>query len=109
MNYFIFNLVLVDIMVVFFVILCFIFIYVFDYLDGLLGMFICKLFIGSNFSWLGGLVFVYFLVVIFVECYFVVVYLYGNRGKLMMKRVKYVIVGCWVFVVVFNLLLFFIM
>ncbi|XP_058950452.2 allatostatin-A receptor-like [Pocillopora verrucosa] len=109
MNYLILNLALADIMVVSFVTPRFIFIHAFDHPDGLLGTLICKLFTGSNFSWLGGSASVYSLVAISVERYFAVVHPYGNRGKLTMKRVKYVIAGCWVLAVAFNLPLFFTM
>ena len=109
MNYLILNLALADIMVVSFVTPRFIFIHAFDHPDGLLGTLICKLFTGSNFSWLGGSASVYSLVAISVERYFAVVHPYGNRGKLTMKRVKYVIAGCWVLAVAFNMPLFFTM
>lgn len=106
MNYLILNLAVADIMVVSFVAPRFIFIHAFDHPDGIFGTLICKLFTGSNFSWLGGSASVYSLVAISVERYFAVVHPYGNRGKLTLKKLKYVILACWVLAVVFNLPLF---
>ena len=42
-----------------------------------------------------------------VERYFAVVHPYGTRGKLTIKKVKYVVAACWLFAIIFNLPLFF--
>ena len=106
MNYLILNLAMADIMVVLFTAPRFILAHAFNHPDGLLGSFVCKLFTGGNFSWLGGSASVFSLVAISVERYFAVIHPYGTRGKLTMKKVKYVIAGCWLLAVVFNLPLF---
>ena len=106
MNYLILNLAAADIIVVAFVAPRFILIHAFDHPDGFMGSLICKLFTGSNFSWLGGSASVFSLVAISIERYFAIVHPYGNRGKLTMKKLKYVVVACWVLAVVFNLPLF---
>ncbi|XP_068674668.1 neuropeptide FF receptor 1-like [Montipora foliosa] len=108
MNYLILNLALADIMVTMFIAPRFIFIHTFDHPLGLAGSIICKLFTGGNFSWLGGSASVFSLVAISVERYFAVVHPYGSRGKLTIKKVKFVAVACWVFAIIFNLPLFFI-
>lgn len=106
MNYLILNLAAADIMVVAFVAPRFILIHAFQHPDGFAGSLICKLFTGGNFSWLGGSASVFSLVAISVERYFAIVHPYGNRGKLTMKKLKYVVVACWALAVVFNLPLF---
>lgn len=78
MNVLFLNLVLVDMMVVLFIVLCFILIYFFKYFDGLVGKVFCELLIGGNLVWYGGIIFVFMLVVIVFECYYVVMYFYGN-------------------------------
>ena len=106
MNYLILNLALADIMVVMFIAPRFIFIHAFDHPHGFLGSIICKLFTGGNFSWMGGSASVFSLVAISVERYFAVVHPYGTRGKLTIKKVKFVVMACWVLAIVFNLPLF---
>lgn len=108
MNYLILNLAVADIIVVAFVAPRFILIHAFQHPDGLLGSLICKVFTGSNFSWLGGSASVFSLVAISVERYFAIIHPYGNR-KLTMKKLKYVVWACWVLAVAFNLPLFFTM
>ena len=105
MNYLILNLAVADIIVVAFVAPRFILIHAFEHPDGFLGSLICKVFTGSNFSWLGGSASVFSLVAISVERYFAIIHPYGNR-KLTMKKLKYVVWACWVLAVVFNLPLF---
>ena len=105
MNYLILNLAVADIIVVAFVAPRFILIHAFKHPEGLLGSLICKVFTGSNFSWLGGSASVYSLVAISVERYFAIIHPYGNR-KLTMKKLKYVVWACWVFAVVFSIPLF---
>ena len=106
MNYLILNLAAADIIVVAFVAPRFILIHAFQHPDGFVGSLVCKLFTGGNFSWLGGSASVFSLVAISVERYFAIVHPYGNRGKLTMKKVKYVVLACWMLAVVFNLPLF---
>ena len=106
MNYLVLNLAIADIMVVLFVTPRFILSHAFEHPQGLLGSLICKLFTGGNFSWMGGSASVFSLVAISVERYFAVVHPYGTRGKLTIKKVKFVVVACWMLAIVFNLPLF---
>lgn len=106
MNYLILNLAAADIMVVLFIAPRFVLIHAFEHPHGFVGSLICKLFTGGNFCWMGGSASVFTLVAISVERYFAVVHPYGTRGKLTMKKVKFVIAACWVFAIVFNLPLF---
>lgn len=82
MNFLFLNLVIVDMIVVLFVVLCFFLSYFFVYLDGKIGIIFCKFLIGGNLIWIGGVVLVFIFVVIVFECYYVVMYFYGNKGKL---------------------------
>lgn len=106
MNYLILNLALADITVVLFIAPRFILIHSFDHPHGLVGSIICKLFTGGNFNWIGGSASVFSLVAVSVERYFAVVHPYASSGKLTIKKVKYVIVACWLQAVIFNLPLF---
>lgn len=72
MNYLILNLVVVDILVVFFVVFWFVFFNVYIFFDGMIGIVICKLLIGGNLFWIGVVVFVFILVVVVLERYYVI-------------------------------------
>lgn len=67
---------MVDIMVVVFVILRYVFSLFFVYFFGFVGDFLCCFIIGGNFMWIGGVVFVFIFVVIVFECCYVVVRFY---------------------------------
>lgn len=79
MNYFFVNLVWVDMMVVIFIVFQYIFLYIYRYFQGFVGDYLCKFFIGGNFMWIGGVVFVVIFIVIVFERYFVVYYLYDEK------------------------------
>lgn len=72
------NLVVVDIMFVIFLVLIVIFSFVLDYLDGIIGFVLCKLVIGGNVVWIGGVLFIVIFVIIVIECYYVVVYFFES-------------------------------
>lgn len=100
---------MVDIMVVVFVILRYVFSLFFVYFFGFVGDFLCCFIIGGNFMWIGGVVFVFIFVVIVFECCYVVVRFYLFIKKLIMVKLWGLVILFWVFVLLFNLLLFFIM
>lgn len=66
-------------MVVFFIIFDYIVNWVFQYLLGVIGNYVCMFIIGGNFVWVGMVVFMFFLVVVVFECYVVVVYFFNER------------------------------
>lgn len=76
-NFFFINFVIVDMIVVVFIGIFFVIIFFIFYFEGKNGIIFCKMFIGGNIGWIGVLVFVFFLIVIVIECYGVVMYFYS--------------------------------
>lgn len=70
----------------------------FVYLGGVIGDLLCKFVMGGVLGWIGVVIFVFFLVVIVIECYFVVMFFYSLRGKLILVKVLIFVVVSWLFV-----------
>ena len=56
--------------------------------EGLTGRVLCALLTGGNVAWVGAFTSVFTLIAIATERYFAVVYPYGNKGKLTMRKLK---------------------
>ena len=56
--------------------------------EGVTGRVLCALLTGENVAWVGAISAIFTLIAIAVERYFAVVYPYGNKGKLTMRRLK---------------------
>ena len=56
--------------------------------EGVTGRVLCALLTGGNVAWVGAYASVSTLIAIAIERYFAVVYPYGNKGKLTMRKLK---------------------
>ena len=56
--------------------------------EGVTGRVLCALVTGRNVAWSGSYASVFTLIAISIERYFAVVYPYGNKGKLTMRKLK---------------------
>lgn len=75
-------------MFVFFIVLNYVLKKLFNYLDNIIGLVLCKVFIGGNVVWIGVVLFVLIFVVILVECFYIVMSLVSSNVKLIMWKVK---------------------
>lgn len=78
----------------------------FNYLNGFIGEYLCKLCIGGNFMWIGGVVLVVLLIGVVFERYFVVLYFYDENCCILKKKFKFIILVCWLFFICWNFFLF---
>ena len=56
--------------------------------EGVTGRVLCALLTGKNVAWIGSYASVFTLIAIAIERYFAVVYPYGSKGKLTMRKLK---------------------
>ena len=71
-----------------------VFIHTFTHPDEVTGDVLRKLLTGGDFGWVGGAASVFTLVAIGIERYYVVLYPYGNKGRLTKLKVFSVLVNC---------------
>lgn len=105
MNFLFVNFVIVDLLIFIWCLLGMVFLYIIQ-LSGQLGIFFCKFIIIYRIVGIGMIVFGLILILIFVEWYKVFVILMVMCFWFSKGNVFYVIVGIWVFVVVYVCLLF---
>lgn len=108
MNYLLLNLAIADFLTVLFLAPQYIFIYTFTHPTGRDGDMLCKFMTGGNISWIGGVSSVFALVSIACERYYAVMYPH-NQGKISTRTLRIIIITCWLFSVVFNAPLFFVL
>ncbi|EDO49025.1 predicted protein, partial [Nematostella vectensis] len=106
MNFLLINLAVADMMVAIFIAPRFLFMNAINHPEGLAGTIICKLITGGNFSWTGGACSVFTLVAIAFERYYAVMYPYNDKGKMSIKKLRYIFIGVWLGAAVLNLPLF---
>ena len=56
--------------------------------EGVTGIVLCALLTGETVAWVGAYASAFTLIPITIERYFAVVYPYGNKGKLTMRKLK---------------------
>lgn len=56
--------------------------------EGVTGRILCTLLTGGTFAWVGAISSVITLVAIATERYYAVIYPYGNKGKLTIRKLK---------------------
>ncbi|XP_078367672.1 pyroglutamylated RF-amide peptide receptor-like [Oculina patagonica] len=69
--------------------------------EGMTGTVLCKLLTGGTVAWIGAASSVVTLVAIAIERYYAVVYPLGNKGKLTERKLKVIVLGSWMFSLVF--------
>lgn len=107
-NYLLVNLAVADMMVALGVGLQYVIIWAFHHPSGTAGDLLCKFVTGGNVIWIGGVASAFFLVAIAVERYLAVVRPLGDRPQLTSRRLVAVITAGWIFALVYNLPLFFV-
>lgn len=103
-NYLLVNLVSVDMVVVIFIGIQFIVILIFIYFQGIIGFVLCKIIIGGILGWVGVVVFVFFLVVIVIECYWVVLYFYSQKIKFIKIKIIIFVMLFWIVFIIWVIL-----
>lgn len=108
MNFLLVNLAVSDMMVALFIAPVYVIKWAFHHPSGVAGDYLCRFITGGNFIWVGGAVSAFSLVVVAVERYFAVVHPLGVRWKLTNPRLTAVAITSWLYGVLFNLPLFFV-
>lgn len=104
MNYFFLNLVVVDLLILFFCFGLYDFVLVYVDLEGFIGDFICKLFVGNVIVLIIINVVVFMVCMIVVERYLVFFKFFCFNLRIDKDKVKYVIVVLWLFVLILCIL-----
>lgn len=107
-NYLLVNLAVSDILVALSITPVYVIKWAFHHPSGTAGDYMCKFITGGNFIWVGGAVSAFSLVVVAVERYFAVVHPLVDRWRLTNRRLTAVIIAGWIYGIVFNLPLFFV-
>ena len=107
-NYLLVNLAVSDIMVALFIIPDYIVNLTFKHPSGITGNYMCKFVTGGNFVWVGTAASTFSLVVVAVERFIAVVHPFNERWRLTNRRLVAVIVAGWLYAIIFNLPLFFV-
>ncbi|XP_022784180.1 tachykinin-like peptides receptor 86C [Stylophora pistillata] len=74
--------------------------------DGLAGVVLCKLLTGGNMAWVPGVSSLVTLVAIAFERYYTVLYPLARDKNLSRRKLRMIVLGSWVFSVIFNIPLF---
>ncbi|EDO47984.1 predicted protein, partial [Nematostella vectensis] len=104
MNYLLINLAVSDVIVALFMTPQYVFRFTFTHPGGRAGDWLCKMITGGNFIWTGGAASAFTLVAIAIERYYAISR--PHRHFFTTNHVTAIIVGSWVYAVVFNLPLF---
>ena len=107
-NYLLVNLAASDIMVALFITPVYVIKWAFHHPSGTAGDFMCKFITGGNFIWIGGAASAFSLVVVAVERYFAVVHPFDDRWRLTNRRLISIVITSWLYAILFNLPLFFV-
>lgn len=107
-NYLLVNLAVSDILVALGITPVYVIKWAFHHPSGTAGDYMCRFVTGGNFIWVGGAVSAFLLVAVAVERYFAVVHPLDDRWRLTNRRLTVVIIAGWIYGVVFNFPLFFI-
>ncbi|XP_078346736.1 allatostatin-A receptor-like [Oculina patagonica] len=107
-NYLLVNLAVSDMMVALFIIPDYIVNWTFQHPSGDRGDYMCTFITGGNFVWVGMAASTFSLVVIAVERYIVVVHPLNESWRLTSRRLTAVLIAGWLYAIVFNLPLFFV-
>ena len=107
-NYLLVNLAVADILVAFSITPQYVINSTFHHPNGTVGDYMCKFITGGNFIWIGGLISAFSLVVIAVERYLAVVRPLDGRSRLTTHRLIAVVTAGWMFALLYNLPLFFV-
>jgi len=107
-NYLLVNLAVSDMMVALFITPQYVIKWTFHHPNGTAGDYMCMFITGGNFIWTGGAVSAFSLVVIAVERYFAVVRPLNKRHRLTTRRLVAIITVGWLYALIFNLPLFFV-
>ncbi|XP_031557855.1 neuropeptide FF receptor 2-like [Actinia tenebrosa] len=103
MNYILVNLAVADMMVALFMAPRHIFLSAFTHPSGETGDYVCKFLTGGNFMWVGGAASSFCLVAIAVERYYAIVYPHMEKGRITRKKLKIIIISCWVYAVIVDI------
>ncbi|KAJ7340394.1 hypothetical protein OS493_003138 [Desmophyllum pertusum] len=107
-NYLLVNLAVSDMMVAIFITPVYVIKWAFHHPSGIAGDYMCRFITGGNFIWVAGAASAFSLVVVAVERYFAVVHPLDERWRLTNRRLIAVIVASWLYGIIFNLPLFFV-
>ena len=107
-NYLLVNLALADMLVALSITPQYVIRWTFHHPNGTAGDYMCKFITGGNFIWIGGEVSAFSLVVIAVERYWAVVRPLDGRSRLTTRRLITVVTAGWIFALLYNLPLFFV-
>ena len=103
MNYLLVNLALADMMVAIFMAPRHVFQVAFTHPGGLAGDYLCKFVTGGNFMWVGGAASSFSLVAIAFERYYLILYPHLDKGRITKKKLKMIVIACWVYAVVVDI------
>nr|UQI50245.1 orexin receptor [Haliclona caerulea] len=106
MNYLVVNLAVADIMIAVFITPQYVLRHLFKHPVGTAGDVLCKLVTGGNFIWIGGAASAFTLAGIAIERYLAVSN--PERSQVSARRIKGIIIASWVYALLFNLPLFFV-
>ena len=106
-NYLLVNLAVSDMMVALAITPQYVIRWTFHHPNGTAGDYMCKFITGGNFIWIGGAASAFSLVVVAVERYFAIVRPLSDRSRLTNRRLTSVITASWIFALVLNTPLFF--
>ena len=106
-NYLLVNLAVSDMMVALAITPQYVIRWTFQHPNGTAGDYRCKFLTGGNFIWIGGAASAFSLVVVAVERYFAIVRPLSDRSRLTNRRLTSVITASWIFALVLNTPLFF--
>ena len=107
-NYLLVNLAVSDMMVALFTAPQYVLRWTFHHPNGTAGDYMCRFITGGNFIWIGGVMSAFLLVVIAVERYLAVVRPLSGRPRLTTRRLIAVVTAGWIFALLYNLPLFFV-
>ena len=107
-NYLLVNLALADILVALSITPQYVIKWTFHHPNGTAGDYMCKFITGGSFIWIGGQVSAFSLVVIAAERYWAVVRPLDGRSRLTTRRLIAVVTAGWIFALLYNLPLFFV-
>ncbi|XP_001640050.2 substance-K receptor [Nematostella vectensis] len=105
-GYLLINLAVSDVMVALFMTPQYVFRFTFTHPGGRAGDWLCKMITGGNFIWVGGAASAFTLVAIAMERYHAIVN--PCHHQLTRKRLALTIAGSWIYAILFNLPLFFV-
>jgi len=107
-NYLLVNLAVSDMMVALFITPQYVIKWTFHHPNGTTGDYMCMFVTGGNFIWFGQAASTFSLVAVAAERYFAVVRLLSDRSRLTTRRLISVVTASWIYALLFDLPLFFV-